>query len=331
MPASPLISVIVAAHDRQGSLDECLRSVLSQSFKDVEVVLVRDQAAECPADLVDSWAGKDDRVTAVRLDGLQSIGRIRTAGAERARGDYLLFLDADHFMLGSTLQAMADRLAEAYRPDLLLFGHTRLHQGRCLPGAAADLLAKQRPQPFAPVQQPELFGAPAYAWDRLFRREFWAAQQLSFPDGLHEEVATVHRAMIAAEQLAVLKWDCVQLRRKLTQHPAGSPEGSQFDVFDRYEQSFALLAERTQLDGVQPHLFGRMVRHYLFLLNLSGGVPRGDRSRFFQRASEHYNRYLPEQYERPEGREGVKFQLLGGGKYAAFEAAKLPMLFSRGR
>ncbi|WP_158702369.1 glycosyltransferase [Kitasatospora sp. MMS16-BH015] len=331
MSASPLISVILAAHDPNGSLDDCLQSILNQSFTEVEVILVRDQAAECPADQVDAWARREDRVSVVRLDGLASIGRIRNAGAERATGDYLLFLDADHLLLSSTLQAMADRLDEAYRPDVLLFGHTRLHQGKSWPGAAADLLARQRSQPFAPVQQPELFGAPAYSWDRLFRRAYWTAQRLAFPDGLHEEVATVHRAMLGAEQIAVLKWDCVQLRRRLTQHPAGSPEGSQFDVFDRYEESFGLLAEHVQLDGVKPYLFTRMVRQYLFLLNLSGAVPRGDRSRFFQRASEHYGRYLPEGYERPEGREGVKFQLVGGGKYAAFEAAKLPALFSRGR
>lgn len=332
--ASPLISVIVAAHDLQGQLGVCLKSILDQSFQDVEVVAVLDQSAHCPADLVDDYARRDGRLSVVRLTGVAGIGRIRNAGAERAAGDYLLFLDSDHIVRGETLQAMADRLRAAGEPDVLLFGHTRLHRGSSWPGAAAGLLAQQGSEPFAPLDRPEFFGAPAYSWDRLVRRELWTGQQLAFPDGLHEEVTVVHRAMLAADRIAVLKWNCVQIRRRHTQHPAGSPDGTHFDVFGRYEESFGLLGERGALDVVAPALFTRMIRHYLFLLNLEGCLSRSERPRFFERASEHYRRYLPDGYDHPEGREGVKFQLMASGRYSALEAASLPQrargLVSRG-
>ncbi|WP_441245131.1 glycosyltransferase family 2 protein [Kitasatospora sp. McL0602] len=325
MPASPTISVIVAAYDLQGHLENCLKSILTQSFRDVEVIVVLDRSAECPAELVDAYAQRDGRVSVVRLDDSAGIGRIRNAGAERATGDYLLFLDSDHVVMSGTLQAMADRL-RADDPDILLFGHTRLHRGRSWPGAAAGLLAQQGSQPFAAADQPELFGAPAHAWDRLFRRDLWTRQALTFPDGLHEEIAVVHRAMLAAERITVLKWECVQLHRRHTQHPAGSPGGTHFDVFDQYEESFGLLKERSELDAAAPFLFTRMIRHHLFLLNLSGCLSRTERPQFFQRASEHYRRFLPDRYERPDGREGVKFQLVASGTYNAFGAAKLPNL-----
>ncbi|MFJ2722871.1 hypothetical protein ACIO3L_39125, partial [Streptomyces sp. NPDC087437] len=49
-----------------------------------------------------------------------------------------------------------------------------------------------------------------------------------------------------------------------------------------------------------------------------------ERPQFFQRAGEHYRRFLPDGYEHPEGREGVKFQLVASGRYSALEAASLP-------
>ncbi len=326
VPSSPLISVIVAAYDLQGSLENCLKSILTQSFRDVEVIVVVDRSAECPTDLVDAYARRDGRVSVVRLDASVGIGRIRNAGAERATGDYLLFLDSDHIVKGATLQAMADRLQDAGEPDILLFGHTRLHRGRSWPGAAEGLLSLAGQQPFAPIDQPELFGAPAHAWDRLLHRDLWTRQALAFPDGLHEEVTVAHRAMLGADRIAVLKWECVQIRRRLTQHPAGSPGGTQFDIFDRYEESFGLLKEHSDLDAATPYLFIRMIRHYLFVLGLSGCLSRAERPQFFQQAAEHYRRFLPDGYERPDGREGVKFQLLASGTYSAFEAAKLPTL-----
>ncbi|GHD91956.1 hypothetical protein GCM10010508_42780 [Streptomyces naganishii JCM 4654] len=324
MLAPPMISVIVAAHDLQRQLEVCLNSILSQSFRNVEVVAVLDQSAECPADLVDGYARRDGRVSVVRLTGVVGIGRIRNAGAERATGDYLLFLDSDHVVGGETLQAMGDQLQSAGKPDVLLFGHTRLHRARTWPGAAADLLERQGREPFTLIDQPELFGAPAYSWDRLIRRDLWIRQGLAFPDGLHEEVAVVHRAMLAADRIAVLKWNCVQIRRRHTQHPAGSPDGTHFDVFSRYEESFNLLKERDALDVVAPFLFTRMIRHYLFLLNLEGCLSRSERPQFFERAGEHYRRFLPNGYEHPEGREGVKFQLVASGRYSALKAASLP-------
>jgi glycosyltransferase involved in cell wall biosynthesis len=319
-----MISVIVAAHDVQGHLENCLNSILNQSFRDVEVVAVLDQSAECPADLVDDYSRRDRRISVVRLKGVVSIGRIRNAGAEHAAGDYLLFLDSDHIIGGATLQAMADQLQAADEPDILLFGHTRLHRRRAWPGATAGLLARQAREPFAPIDQPEFFGAPAYSWDRLVRRDLWIRQGLAFPDGFYEEVAIVYRAMLAADRIAVLKWNCVQIRRRHTQHPAGSPGGTHFDVFTRYEESFGLLEEHIALDVVAPFLFTRMVRHYLFLLNLEGCLSRTERPQFFEHASEHYRRFLPDGYERPDGREGVKFQLVASGIYSALEAATLP-------
>ncbi|SEL47172.1 glycosyltransferase family 2 protein [Streptacidiphilus jiangxiensis] len=323
MFSSPLISVIVAAHDLQGGLTTCLQSVLAQGFRDIEVIVVADASPDCPSGVIGAAESDDDRVTVVRLDFVAGIGALRNAGAERARGSYLLFLDSDHVIWDGILEAMADRVRTLDSPDVLLFGHTRLHRGRSWPGGAAEVLSVQDAKPFSSVEQPQLFGVPAYIWDRLIRRELWTATGVAFPDGMHEEIPVVHRLMLDAASVGVLKWDCVQLRRRHTVHPAGGPEGSQFDVFGRYEESFALLAEHGRVDAV-PFLFTRMVRQYLFLLNLSGCLGRSERSRFFQRAAEHYQRFQPEGYERPAGREGVKFQLLGNGGYAAFQTARLP-------
>ncbi|MEV6975840.1 glycosyltransferase family 2 protein [Kitasatospora sp. NPDC093806] len=328
---SPLISVVIPAYDQQKQLADCLDSLLAQSFRGFEVLVVVDRSPDAPVQLAERYAARHPQVTVLHLDAAVGVGVARDAGAARAQGAYLLFLDADHLLARDALRTFADHLDRTGPVDVLLFGHTREHAGREWPGGAEALLAAAGPEVFGPLDHPELLGAPALIWDRLLRREHWVRQGLAFPDGRYEEVPTVHRAMLTAERIAVLPRACVQLRRRETVHPTGSPGSSSFDIFDQYERSFALLDELSAtagpaLDAVREALFTRMIRHYLFVFDLAGCVTRAERPQFFHRAAEHHRRFQPPGHRRPGGREGVKFSLLAGGAYPAFEVAKLSQI-----
>ncbi|WP_329562550.1 glycosyltransferase family 2 protein [Kitasatospora sp. NBC_01266] len=335
MPA-PLISIVLPAHDQQGQLASCLDSILDQSFGGFEVIVVADPSPDCSAEL--PHPARDGRVSVLRLNAAVGVGSARNAGAARAEGRYLLFLDSDHLLTPGALLALAERVGAAGQgdrtsPDLLLFGHSRLHAGRVWPGAAADLLAGVGDgEVFELPAHPELLGAPGQVWDRLISRQLWQAAGLAlpggpgFPEGQYEELPVAHRALLAAQRIAVLPQELVQLRRRHTVHPAGSPGSSTFDIFDQYERSFEALEAREGAQALRPYLFTRMVRHYLFVFDLAGCVSRAARPSFFHRAAEHYQRYLPEGYRRPGGREGLKFSLLAGGAYSAFEVAKLSQI-----
>ncbi|GAA1983123.1 hypothetical protein GCM10009738_72580 [Kitasatospora viridis] len=318
------------AYDLHGQLSQCLESVLDQSFGGFELIVVADRSPQCPQELPEVAA--DDRVSVLRLNASVGVGRARNAGAARASGRFLLFLDADHLVSPGAFLMLADRAREVPEADLLLFGHTRLHRGRVWPGAAQAVLDRLDGElgegDFAPAEHPELFGAPAQAWDRLISRELWIGERLGFPDGQYEEVSVVHEALLRARRAAVLPRELVQLRRRQTVHPTGSPGSTVFDLFDQYERSFELLENLSlpAAEAVRPVLFGRMVRHYLFVLDLAGCVARSERPQFFHRAAEHYRRLQPAGFARPGGREGVKFSLLAGGSYSAFEVAKLTQI-----
>ncbi len=326
--APPLITVVLPAYDEQGQLKECLDSLLGQSFREFEIIVVQTPSPHCPEErLVEAYELRDARVRVLRLDTEPGIGRARMAGAAHARGQYLLFLDADHLLPADAFEAMDARLAETGEVDLLLFGHNREYRDKVWPGNAAEMLAAAGPGVFTAAEHPEVFGAPPLVWDRLIR----TGTAPAFPDGFYEEVPAVHRSLLAASRIAVLDQECVTIRRRHTLHPAGSEGASHFDLFDRYEDTFEQLDARPAdaapvTPEVRSHLFTRMVRHYLFVFDLPGCLSRAERPQFFQRAAEHYKRFLPDGYRRPEGREGIKFSLLASNSYATFEVAKFSRL-----
>ena len=82
----PRISIIVPAYQVQAYLGECLESVLTQSFRDFELIAVDDCSPDGSGELLDEFARTDDRVRVVHLPENVGLGRARNAGMELATG-----------------------------------------------------------------------------------------------------------------------------------------------------------------------------------------------------------------------------------------------------
>lgn len=88
------ISVIVALYNVKEYADECIESILKQSYKDLEIILVDDGSTDETSDIVDKWADKDERIKAIhQING--GLSAARNSGMKRATGDYISFIDGD--------------------------------------------------------------------------------------------------------------------------------------------------------------------------------------------------------------------------------------------
>ncbi|MEO3766844.1 CDP-glycerol glycerophosphotransferase family protein [Streptomyces sp. B5E4] len=287
----PRFSVIVPAYRVQAYLDECLESVLTQSFTDVEVIAVDDRSPDFCGEIIDGAAARDPRLTAVHLSANVGLGRARNAGLERATGDYVLFLDGDDTLVPGALQAIADRLAATADPDVLVYDYARTYwDGRHARNVRADLLAEREPQVFRLAERPELLRLLMVVWNKAYRRDFIAAQGLSFPPGYYEDTPWTYPALLAAERIAVLDRVCVHYRQRRSGNILGTPGEQHLDVFEQYERVFAFLAAR-RLERWRPVLFVRMVDHLTTIFNKSERVPRHKRAEFFRRTRALYVRY----------------------------------------
>ena len=91
---TPKISVIVPCYNQAQYLDECLQSVLDQTYQNWECMIVNDGSPDYTAEIAASWVAKDNRFKYIYKEngGLSSA---RNAGIEMAEGEYILPLDAD--------------------------------------------------------------------------------------------------------------------------------------------------------------------------------------------------------------------------------------------
>lgn len=112
----PVVSVILPYFDRADVVVEAARSVLTQSHRDLELVLVDDGSTDGAHDLIGAQVD-DPRVVHVTLPSNQGVCRARNAGIDRATGRHLAFNDSDDLWHPDKLRHQLDALARAQRDD----------------------------------------------------------------------------------------------------------------------------------------------------------------------------------------------------------------------
>lgn len=100
------ISVIMSAYNAQNTIRRAIRSVLNQTYKDVELIVVNDCSTDDTEKIIKKY--KDNRIVYIKHDVNLGAGCARNTGIKHATGDYIAFLDSDDYYNKEYLQTMAD-------------------------------------------------------------------------------------------------------------------------------------------------------------------------------------------------------------------------------
>ena len=97
MTDEKLISVIVPVYNVEKYLDRCIASIVNQTYKKLEIILVDDGSSDSSAEICDKWSKMDKRVTVVHKDNNGSAAA-RNSGLDIAKGEFISFIDSDDYI-----------------------------------------------------------------------------------------------------------------------------------------------------------------------------------------------------------------------------------------
>jgi CDP-glycerol glycerophosphotransferase len=197
----PLISVVVPAYDVAAYLPACLDSILAQTHRHLEVIVVDDGSPDESGAIAEEYAARDPRVRVVHTEN-RGLGAARNEGLRHATGTYLAFADSDDLVPPTAYAVLLKQLrrvgADFVTGDLL-----RRHGDRTDSLRWMNRLHRQRLAVFVD-QHPEILG-DVFAWNKLFHRGFWDGAGLAWLEGVrYEDQPTTTAAYLRARRFAVI-------------------------------------------------------------------------------------------------------------------------------
>ncbi len=109
---SPKVSVVIPAYRCVGTLEDSVRSVLDQTFSDLEVIIVDDASGDGSAEVAERIAAKDLRITVIRHNKNTGVAGARNSGVRAAKADWIAFLDSDDLWEPSKLARQLEIAAQ---------------------------------------------------------------------------------------------------------------------------------------------------------------------------------------------------------------------------
>ena len=183
------VSIIIPVYNVEPYLRQCLDSVLGQTFKNFEVLLVNDGSSDSSGDICREYVEKDSRFHYFEKEN-GGLSDARNYGIERAQGEYLTFIDSDDFVNEKHLENLflASRLTNA---DITIGGFSRFENGTFW--LYQDYFSSDSLVSFTSAQAIQhldsMFDVPflnfSTAWGKLFKRELFS--ELRFPYGKYAE------------------------------------------------------------------------------------------------------------------------------------------------
>lgn len=176
-----LISVIIPVYNVESYLRKCLDSVVKQTYKNIEIILVDDGSTDHCGEICDEYAQRDSRILVIhKANG--GVASSRNTGLDNAKGEYIMWVDSDDWVEPTFCEKALELVLE-YHADIVCFGYNsfgpnnynsprRTNKPRILDKAEAL-------KHIILFDEPSLFNA---VWNRIYHHSLF--QNLRFPIGM---------------------------------------------------------------------------------------------------------------------------------------------------
>jgi len=194
-----IISVIVPVYNVQQYIEQCVESILSQTYTNLEIILVDDGSSDnCPA-ICDSYAEEDSRIRVIHKQN-GGLSDARNVGVARATGDYIGFVDSDDW-IDNTMYETLYSLIKKYDADISEVGIKYQYANRTEYVKIGNTAGLSRDEAMCGFLD-RTKNIQGSVWGKLYKASI--AKKLEFPVGkLHEDGYYTYKAIYAVNRYAI--------------------------------------------------------------------------------------------------------------------------------
>lgn len=250
-------SIIIPVYKVENYLQECIESVINQTYSNWELILVDDGSPDRCGEICDEYAAKDQRIRVIHKEngGLSSA---RNAGLNMANGDYVIFLDSDDYWYLSTMLEEINEKIDKCDPDILIFGMLKYFQNQNR--------LESVPLPVCSVVENFSFEKKieylilkniysACACDKVYKKELLDTNEIRFKEGFRsEDIDWCAKLLLCRPKIC-----CIEKNYYVYRQQQGESISSTVDIKHLYDILYMIdenldLAKKQRLDSVMHFL-----------------------------------------------------------------------------
>lgn len=194
-----LISVIIPVYNVEKYIRECLNSVINQTYKKLEIILVDDGSLDKSGDICDEYKLKDDRIKVIHKEN-GGLSDARNAGMKIATGKFIQFIDSDDFIDKDMIEMLYDLVIEN-DGDISMCSNYILEGKKKTSNCSGEKYIYNRIEALREILLDEK--VRSYAWNKLIKREL--LKNIEFPKGkVFEDQLTIPRIFERSSKIVFL-------------------------------------------------------------------------------------------------------------------------------
>lgn len=128
MNSNYLISIIIPVYNVEMYLNKCIKSILNQTYKNIEVILIDDGSTDLSGKICDDYAKKDSRIKVIHKKN-EGVSCARNDGLKSAKGEYVFFIDSDDYIDIDAIEKMVD---EVDKYEIIKISHKLLKNDKMI-------------------------------------------------------------------------------------------------------------------------------------------------------------------------------------------------------
>lgn len=196
---NPLISLVLPVYNVEKYLDRCMESVVNQTYKNLEIILVDDGATDQSGKICDKWAKKDKRITVIHKEN-GGLSDARNVGTDHASGEYISYIDSDDTVEADYVEYLYYLVKKFHTPMSLCTHNIVFDEGkRRKPlGNGEEIVLTDKEALESMLYHGQV---DTSAWAKLYNLSL--AKDIKYPKGkLFEDIGTTYKFFLKAGKIA---------------------------------------------------------------------------------------------------------------------------------
>lgn len=188
-----LISVIIPVYNIEKYIEKCIRSIVNQTYRNLEIILVDDGSTDKSGWICDEYAKTDVRIRVIHKEN-EGLSDARNSGLNICKGKYIGFVDGDDWIANDMYEFLYQTLTE-YNADVVVCGHYIEGDNGVYDSENAEGSLKiynSHEAVYAVVKDQEIH---SYAWDKLYKKELF--EGIRYPSGRYvQDIFTTYKVFM---------------------------------------------------------------------------------------------------------------------------------------